>query len=70
MIFDKIIENVMNNYYSNHPQGADLIKIDLREIFDEQSEDCETYEEEILRLQDEIYELEQEIEGLESALYD
>lgn len=35
---DKLINNIQDNFYNNHPQGIDLLKIDLEEIVRQQED--------------------------------
>ena len=72
MIFDNIIENVMNNYYTDHKQGKELLALDLSKIYDEfkEAENAENCVEEIEELEKTIRSLEEEIEYLEEALYE
>ena len=54
-MLDKLIENIMEGYYQYHPQGEELLKLDLAEyirlheaelkqalieLFREQTEEC------------------------------
>ena len=72
MIFDKIVENVMKNYYTEHKQGENLLKIDLAEVYDKINKRAESElncDEEIEELNKTIEELELSIEELEEAVY-
>ena len=60
---NKIIENVKNNFYKEHPQGMDLLKLDLSDLI-------MPYEVEISDLDNAISELYDEISTLEDELND